>query len=784
MSGADRIDGQRLLILAPTGKDAALSQGVLERAGIECESCDDLSQLCDLLDDEVGALLMAEESIVGASKERLARWLKHQPAWSDLPIVILARTGADSSTVAQTMELLGNVTVLERPTRVAALVSTVRAALRARRRQYQTREHLLESVRSASALLESESRLRRLLQLNETTMASMGEGVYTVDAQGRVTSMNAEAERMFGWTETELLGQRMHDITHHSHPDGTPFPVDECSGFRVLRDGRVLKDFQDTFIRKDGTFFDVSYSSSPLRDPEGTIAGLVVVFQDVTDRRAAEREIGAKARLLDLTHDAIIVRDLGDRIVYWNRGAEQMYGWSAEEAVGRVSHDLLRTVFPEPVESILATVRKEGRWAGELVHTRRNGEQLVVESRWALDRDETGKPTNILAINNDVTERKRAEEALRESDRRKDEFLAILAHELRNPLAPIHNSLHILRLTQHHDETTGRVVEMMERQVNHMVRLVDDLLEVSRITRGKIELRKELVEVAAIVRNAVETSRPLIDAGAHRLTLSIPPEPLTVNVDPVRLAQVIANLLNNAAKYTDPGGQIRLAVQREDSSVKISVRDTGSGISPEMLPRVFDLFTQIDRHADRSQGGLGIGLTLVKSLVELHGGTVEAMSEGLGRGSEFIVRIPLTAARTFGDRSRLPVAVRSLPPHRVLVVDDNRDAAESLGILLELMGAEVEVAYSAQEALKAMRMFQPSVVLLDIGMPGIDGYEVARRIRSGSGSRHVTLIALTGWGQEEDRSRSREAGFDHHLVKPGDVNSLQTLLMSLEPESN
>jgi signal transduction histidine kinase len=376
----------------------------------------------------------------------------------------------------------------------------------------------------------------------------------------------------------------------------------------------------------------------------------------------------------------------------------------------------------------------------------------------------------------------RAEEALREADRRKDEFLAILAHELRNPLAPIRNSLHIQRLTSHNDPATERLVEMMERQVNHMVRLVDDLLEISRISRGRIELRKESVGVATVVEGAVETSRPLIETRHQQLVVEVPPEPLILEGDPVRLAQVFANLLNNAAKYTDIGGQIWLTVRREGQAVAISVRDSGVGIPAEMLPRVFELFTQVDRSAGRAQGGLGIGLTLVKNLVEMHGGSVAVQSEGCGKGSEFVVRLPLASdARQVGSAG-LPEGRPSaaLAPRRVLVVDDNRDAAESLGMVLNLLGAEAHVVSSGPEALEALGTYHPAVVLLDIGMPGMDGYEVAKRIRQQPDFRDVTLVALTGWGQEEDRRRSRTAGFDYHLIKPADVSALKTLLGSLE----
>jgi CheY-like chemotaxis protein/nitrogen-specific signal transduction histidine kinase len=400
-----------------------------------------------------------------------------------------------------------------------------------------------------------------------------------------------------------------------------------------------------------------------------------------------------------------------------------------------------------------------------------------VKASYVPTHDKSGQVDGWVAVLMDTTAHHQMEEALREADRRKDEFLAVLAHELRNPLAPIRNSLHILRLTHQDDEAADEVCEMMERQVNHMVRLVDDLLEVSRITRGKVVLQKELVELASVIRSAVEASRPLIDEARHQLALSIPAEPLTVEGDPVRLSQIFSNLLNNAAKYTDDGGQIWLSVRVEGQEVVVAVRDTGTGISADMLPRIFELFTQSDVARGRAQGGLGIGLTLVKTMVELHGGQVSASSPGIGQGSEFVVRLPLiaTPSRSRSVESRVrPTKV--LAARRVLVVDDNRDAAESLGKLLKLLGAQVQVVFSGAEALEAVRNEKPATILLDIGMPEMNGYEVARRIRSEAENRDITLIALTGWGQEQDRRRSHDAGFDHHLVKPVNSASLLELL--------
>lgn len=376
---------------------------------------------------------------------------------------------------------------------------------------------------------------------------------------------------------------------------------------------------------------------------------------------------------------------------------------------------------------------------------------------------------------------------LRDADRRKDEFLATLAHELRNPLAPLRNSVQILKMSRVDSETLQQTRDMMERQVQHLVRLVDDLLDVSRVMRGKIELRREHIEMATIVARAVETATPFIEGPGHQLEISLPDESLRLYADPVRLVQVVGNLLTNAAKYSEANGHIWLRARREGNEAVLSIKDTGIGIAPDMLPHVFELFVQADSATSKAQGGLGIGLTLVKNLVELHKGNVSARSEGLGKGAEFIVRLPLSFPEqnlmTSTDESEtMPESL--IVSHRLLVVDDNYDAAMSLAILLRLMGHTVEVAHDGSAAVQIVRSSKPDLVFLDIGMPGMDGYEVARQIRGTPGLERTVLAALTGWGQQEDRRRTAEAGFDYHLVKPPEPELIQQLISGLPKSKN
>jgi signal transduction histidine kinase/CheY-like chemotaxis protein len=418
----------------------------------------------------------------------------------------------------------------------------------------------------------------------------------------------------------------------------------------------------------------------------------------------------------------------------------------------------------------------------EIVIERPDGKRITTLSHASPVHDESGKLMGAVNVLVDISSRKHAEEVLKEGDRAKNEFLATLAHELRNPLAPIRNAVQMLQLSQARSPELEWPLGIIDRQIKQMTRLIDDLLDIARITGNKLELRKERVELAEVLNVALETSRPLIEACGHEFIVSLPPDRIYLQADATRLAQVVANLLNNAARYTERGGQIRLATERQGSDVVISVQDTGIGIPSEMLAHIFEMFMQADDSQGRTRGGLGIGLTLVKRLVDMHGGTITARSAGPGKGSEFVVRMPIGVDTPLQPGS--DSECRQFNPStslRILVVDDNVDAAQSLGRLLKAMGHDVHIAHDGAEAVDLVEKIRPHAALLDIGLPGMNGFDAARAIRQRPSGGDVVLIATTGWGQGSDRERSHEAGFDHHLVKPIDPDELMQILNSLDP---
>ena len=511
-------------------------------------------------------------------------------------------------------------------------------------------------------------------------------------------------------------------------------------------------------------------------------------------RNEALRESEERYRVLfDMSPVAVYSIDASGVIQEFNRVAAEL--WGREPALGDTderfcgSFKLFRpdgSFMPHeqcPMAQVVNGEILEARDAEVLIE-RPDGSRITVIVNIRPLKGSNGEITGAINCFYDITERSRIErerqqqaDALADLNRRKDEFLALLSHELRTPLAPIRNGVEILRRFGSDEQKVKPATEMMQRQVGHMVRLVDDLLDISRITRAKIELRKEPVELASVVHHAVEAVRPFCQSMGHELTVTLPAEPTYLNADPVRLGQVVGNLLNNAFKFTDKGGHIWLTAEREGNQVLIRVLDTGIGIAAEQLPRIFEMFAQADTSLERSRDGLGLGLTLVKNLVEMHAGTVEARSAGVGQGSEFVVRLPVLSG-PLPPLSREPSGPKpvAIAPRRILVVDDNQDSADSLATLLRLTGHEVHIAHDGLEALEGAATFQPEVILLDVGLPRLNGYEAARRIREQQRHKAPTLVALTGWGQEEDRRRTKEAGFDAHLVKPVDFAALTKLL--------
>ena len=499
---------------------------------------------------------------------------------------------------------------------------------------------------------------------------------------------------------------------------------------------------------------------------------LAVQCAHILDILRLQDDLRRQAALLDLTPDAIIVRRVDGTITQWGHGAEMLYGWTKAEAIGQKTHGLLKTRFVEGFERVNRQLERTGRWSGELIHKAKDGREIVVESRWLAERDAAGQIVELLESNVDVTQRKRALEVLRESDRRKSEFLATLSHELRNPLAPIRYALELLRC-ENDDGSPAHPKRVIERQLGHLVHLVDDLLDVTRIASNKIRLRRRRVGLAEVVQQAVEATAPDIEQANHCLVVSLPADPLWIDADPDRLAQVLTNLLNNAVRYTPSGGRLTLTAAAVHDEVAISVSDTGVGLKSEDRERVFEMFTQV---GEPGQGGLGIGLALVKGLVELHGGRIEVKSDGPGRGSEFLIRLPLAAAPSFPVAADEAGTSARRTGRRVLVVDDNVDSAEMLRTFLELHGHEVRVANDGTSALAILSEFAPDIGLFDIGLPGMSGYDLARHIREDGRYDGMFLVAVTGWGQEEDRQRAREVGFNAHLTKPPDPADLHRVL--------
>ncbi|WP_437605171.1 ATP-binding protein [Sorangium sp. So ce834] len=615
--------------------------------------------------------------------------------------------------------------------------------------------------------------------------------ILIADPAGDVIAWGGGATEVLGFTEEEILGKSL-ELIYTPEDVRAGVLADEMR--TALAQGRASDD--RWHLRKSGSRVWCSGIMTPLRDEANNLRGFAKVVRDRTERHLADlalRESEQRLRVaLDAAKMGTWLWNIAEDRETLDRSLERLMGAAPDTDV-RTLEDFIQLIHTDDQAAVRSAFQAALREGTELTV-----EFRVVEPdrsvRWLRDqgtilRDARGSPVAMTGACVDITERKLLEEALQhraeqlaEADRHKDEFLAMLGHELRNPLAPVRSLLEVMRQKPCDAERLEKAYAIIDRQVEHLVRLVDDLLDVSRITRGMIQLHKEKAELAAIVGQAVEAVRPLVEERDLELMISLPMKAVHLEVDATRMTQVITNLLHNAAKYTEPGGRIWVTGERTGDGLEIRIKDTGQGIPPRLLPKLFDLFTQGDCGPDRSQGGLGIGLTLVRRLVEMHGGSVRAVSDGPGKGSELIVRLPaqtlVADAGGAGTPSAALPQARPAPAssRRILVVEDNPDVAESLVMLLQALGHEVAMARSGPEALAAAPAFLPDVVLLDIGLPGMDGYEVARQLRRRPELERALLVALSGYGQEEDRRRSRAAGFDHHLVKPVSRAVLQPLI--------
>lgn len=636
-------------------------------------------------------------------------------------------------------------------------------------------------LQSTGIDITERKRTEQLLRASEKQFRDMADAapamLWMTDPGGSCVFLSRAWYEYTGQTEKQGMGIGWTDATH---------PDDREAAARVFLQANQRREpfaLHYRLLRNDGEYRWAIDAGRPRFSDDGEFLGFIGSVIDIHAFKQSEEALRQSDErfkaIFGQTNAGVAQTDLTGRFALVNATYCSIVQRSAEELASLRMQDITHPDdLPRNVALLERLLSQREPFAIEKRYRLPDGSHVWVNAHVAVVNGADGEPSAVVAVVQDITQRKHAEEVLRHADRRKDDFLATLSHELRNPLAPLRNAFHILRRTDGVHASAAAVHAMMERQVEHLVRLVDDLLELSRISRGTLELRKERVSAASIIRNALETSDPLIKAARHELTVTLPDEPIWLDGDPVRLAQILANLLNNAAKYTREGGRIELGLSQSGGTVAMTVRDNGIGISADALPGVFEMFSRGDRERLRGEDGLGVGLALSLQLAEMHGGTITAASGGVGRGAEFSLLLPLCLEAPDATTPRTAAGAAGIHSLRILIVDDNADAAESLSLNMQLLGADTRVAHDGFRALDAVATGDPDVVILDIGMPGLDGYEVARRIRARSSSRPVLLIALSGWGQEPDLRRAREAGFDHHLIKPADIDSLHSLLAS------
>ena len=664
----------------------------------------------------------------------------------------------------------------------ASLGESEQRAARQRERHTSSRSVEVSLRKRAEKELEAaEERLHLMI----TTAKDYG--FFLIDREGQITSWNSGAAKLFGWTEDEVLNQPFARLfTEEDRENGVP----ERELNLAAENGAA--DDDRWHIKKNGSKFWAHGITTALGND--SVQGFAKIVRDLTTQKRAEESLRKSEEqhrsLIEQVRDYAIFRtDTQGRATTWNRGVQRVLGFEEAEFLGvEVSP---RIFTPEAIrEGVPQKELEEAERTGVATNNRpmmkKDGTRFYAEGMTTALRDEQGELIGFTKVMQDKTEQKQQAEELAEKTRQlaaankqKDRFLAVLSHELRNPLTPIRTATELICNEEGQIQVVEEACEILQRQVDVMVRLVDDLLEASRITSGKVRLRREILDLREVARRAVDTVGSLAKARGQQLSVSLPDEAIWLDADSVRIEQVIVNLLTNAAKYTPEGGNIWLSVQRQDDTGVVRVRDDGEGISSEVMPTLFTLFSQADRSLDNSAGGMGIGLALVASLVEMHGGTAEAHSEGAGKGSEFVVRLPVSARPASEDESgdAVPHSAASL---RVLLVDDNADALKMLSMLLKRSGYDVRAETSGAAGLEAAEEFRPHVIILDIGMPGMNGHEFAQHVRSHPDLQNVRLVAVSGYGQDADRKQSKEVGIDEHLVKPVASDVLIKLLQEFE----
>jgi PAS domain S-box-containing protein len=624
------------------------------------------------------------------------------------------------------------------------------------------------------------------LKTSEERFRTLVEGVkdyaiFMLDPKGLVMSWNSGARHIKGYEPSEIIGSH---FSRFYPPEAIKRGLPDAELRGATLDGR----FEDEGwrLRKDGSRFWANVIITAVRDATGRLTGFSKITRNLTARRRHEDDLRIseeRFRLLvdGVTEYAIMMLDQDGFVSSWNVGAERIKGYQSHEILGKhVSHFYpSEAILANKPWADLATAREKGRLQDEGWRVRKDGTLFWASTVITVLRDGEGNPYGFAKVTQDLTQRRHAE-ALADTAQRMHEFIAMLAHELRNPLAPIRNAVALMgRKGGLSDPTLESMRQTIDRQSVLLTRLLDELLDVNRIARGQFAIEREPVDLQDVLTRSVEASRPLLDTHGHTIELALPNDPLPVLGDMVRLTQAVVNLLNNAAKYTPPGGRIRLSAGSRGAEIEIRVRDNGLGIERDMLEKVFDLFVQLEP-ANIAMGGLGVGLALVRRVVELHGGSVQARSEGKGRGSEFIVRLPRSIRQLRMMKPETRAGEGSIHRKRVLVVDDNKDAADSLKLLLESMGQDVCTVYDGGAAVLAAKTFQPDLVLMDIGMPHMSGYEVARVLRTNKELPPMTLVAVTGWGQEADKQKALESGFHHHCVKPMSEATLRAILLDVQ----